>query len=82
MRIVVGIISGIVLKLWQIVIKVFLIVNFIITIFTGKRNKELAHFSEIWNTQMYQYLTYMTFRTNKRPFPFTQLKKSITTFEK
>jgi len=78
----VGIISGIVLGIWKILIQVFAIINFIITLFTNKRNKELANFSEIWNTQLYDYLKYMTFVTNKRPFPFKELKKSITKFEK
>lgn len=82
MRIVVGIISGIVLGVWKFLIQIFAIINFIITLFTNKRNKELANFSEIWNTQMYDYLKYMTFVNNDRPFPFKELKKSITKFEK
>lgn len=82
MRIVVGIVSGIILGVWKIIVQVFGIVNFLIVLFTGKRNKELAEFSEVWNTQVYIFLRYMTFVNNKRPFPFVGLKKSMSGFER
>ena len=82
MRIVVGIVSGIIFGVWKMIIQVFGIVNFIITLFTGKRNKDLALFCEIWNTQIYIFLRYMTFVNNKRPFPFVSLKKSMSKFER
>lgn len=82
MRIVVGIVSGIILSVWKIIIQVFGVVNFIITLFTGKRNRDLAEFCEIWNTQTYIFLRYMTFVNNKRPFPFVSLKKSMSKFER
>ena len=46
-----------------------------IVIFTSKRNKELADFSEYWNTEKYRYHRYMTFETNTRPFPFTNMAR-------
>ena len=82
MRIIVGIVSGIVLGIWKALIQIFVVINFIVTIFTGKRNKELAKLCEIWNTQVYTFLRYMTFSTNQRPFPFTNLKKSMDKPEK
>ena len=77
MRIVVGIISGIILGIWKALVQVVVIIHFVYALFTGKRNKNLAEFCNYWNTQAYRYLRYMTFTTNKRPFPFDELGKNI-----
>jgi len=82
MRILVAIISGIVLSLWRALIKIIVIVHWFAVIITGKRNKDLGDFSEIWNTQAYIFLRYMTFVSNKRPFPFNPLDKSLSKFGK
>ena len=82
MRIIVGIVSGIILHLWGALVCVLAIVNFFIVIFSGKRNKDLAEFSEMWNTQTYTFLKYMIFLSNYRPFPFNSLEKSMSKFEK
>ncbi|MBD3252656.1 DUF4389 domain-containing protein, partial [Candidatus Pacearchaeota archaeon] len=74
MRIVVGIVSGIVIGVWKIVIQVVTVVHWIIALISGKRNKDIAEFCEIWNTQLYDFVRYMTFVTNKRPFPFDKLE--------
>jgi predicted DCC family thiol-disulfide oxidoreductase YuxK len=81
MRIIVGIISGIILYVWRYLIVVFAIINFVYTIFAKKRLKELAEMSEIWNTQYYFFQRYMIFESNERPFPFTKLKKNISKFK-
>ena len=82
MRIVVLIISGIVLAVWRYFIFVLTVINFFYTLFAGKRLKQLAELSEIWNTQFYAFQKYMVFLTNKRPFPFKSLERSISKFEK
>ena len=82
MRFVVGIISGIILGLWKVLIQILGIVHWVVAIITGKRNKDIAEFSEIWNTQIYIFLRYMTFVTNERPFPFESLTKNISRFKK
>ena len=82
MRLLVGIVSGIILGLWKALIQLLAIVHWLIAIITGKRNKGIAEFCEIWNTQVYAFLTYMTFVTNKRPFPFSALEKNMSKFEK
>jgi hypothetical protein len=82
LRIVIGIVSGIILGLWKALIQFLGVINWLLTIISGKRNKGMADFSEIWNTQTYHYLRYMTFVTNDRPFPFTGLAKNITKFKK
>ncbi|MFQ5531034.1 MAG: DUF4389 domain-containing protein [Candidatus Nanoarchaeia archaeon] len=82
MRIIVGVITGIILDVWKIFIFILGVVNWLYTLFVGRRMKQLADLSEIWNTQKYTYLRYITFVTNERPFPFTGLTKSISKFSK
>ncbi len=80
-RIIVGIVSGIILGVWKALIAILAIVNWFIVIFSGKRNKELADFCEYWNTEIYKFIRYMTFVSNKRPFPFSSMER-ISKFEK
>ena len=82
MRIVVAIISGIVLSVWKIFIQLLAIINWFYTLFAGKRLKDLAELSEVWNTQTYIYLRYLTLVTNERPFPFKSLTENISKFKK
>jgi len=82
MRIVVGIISGIILGLWKTLIQILGIIHWVMVIITGERNKGIAEFSEIWNTQIYVYLRYMTFVSNERPFPFMSLTKNLSKYAK
>lgn len=81
LRIPIAIVSGIVLAVWRYFILIIGIINWIYTLFSGKRMKELAEISEIWNTQIYTFLRYMTLVTNERPFPFRKLTKSISKFK-
>ena len=76
MRILVGIISGIILAFWGFLMRVIVIIHFLYVLFANKRNKDLAEFSNSWNTFTYNFMRYMTFTTNKRPFPFTNLGKN------
>ena len=82
LRIPIAIISGIVLGVWRWFILIIGIVNWIWTLISGKRIKELAELSEIWNTQVYTFMRYMALVTNERPFPFRKLTKSISKFKK
>ncbi len=81
MRIPVLIVTGIILGIWRYLIYVFFLVNFLYGIFTGKRLKEICELSETWNTQVYDFFQYINFVTNKRPFPFSNLKNSISKFK-
>jgi hypothetical protein len=74
-RIIVAIVSGIILAVWRYLIFVLAVVNWLITVFSGKRNKELANFSEYYNTELYKFVRYLTFVSNIRPFPFTDLER-------
>lgn len=80
-RIVVLIVSGIILAIWRYLVFVLMIINWILTLIENKRNKELAIFCEYWNTETYKFVRYMTFVSNKRPFPFTNMER-ISKFEK
>ncbi|MBS3073127.1 DUF4389 domain-containing protein [Candidatus Pacearchaeota archaeon] len=79
-RIIVAIISGIILGIWKILVIVLLVLNWIIVVFSGKRNKGMADICEYWNTETYKYIRYLTFVSNKRPFPFSEVER-MTKFE-
>ena len=80
-RIIVVIVSGIILGVWRVFIKILAIVNWLITVFSGKRNQDLAELCEYWNTEAYKFLRYVTFVSNKRPFPFSNVER-MSKFEK
>jgi hypothetical protein len=80
LRLIVAIVSGIILCVWRYLTIVLVIVNWLITIIAGKRNKGIAEFCEIWNTQTYTFLRYIAGVTNERPFPFNSLKSNMTKF--
>ena len=82
MRIVVGLVSGLILGVWKSLVQIISLIHWFIVAITGKRNKDLANFVEIWNTQMYIFLKYMTFVTNTRPFPFNKLERNMSNFKK
>ena len=73
MRILVGIASGIILGIWKVIVEVVSVFHWFYVIFTGKRSKGMAEFCNIWVTQAYRFIRYMTFTTNTRPFPFSDL---------
>jgi predicted membrane-bound mannosyltransferase len=75
MRILVCIISGIILKVWNVLVVILALVNWLITIISGKRNRELANFCEYWNTEFYKFARYLTAESNVRPFPFSNVER-------
>ena len=78
MRILVLIVSGIILSVWRWLIILFVVINFVYTLFKGKRHKEIAELSEVWNTQFYIYQRYIILQSNRRPFPFGKIEESIS----
>jgi hypothetical protein len=74
-RIIVLIVSGIILEIWGYIVCLFAIVNWFIVIITGERNRDLAELCEYWNTENYKYYRYLTFVSNKRPFPFSDMER-------
>ena len=80
-RILVGIVSGVILSVWKVLVIVLAVFNWIVVLFTGKRNKGIAEFCEYWNSEIYRFSKYLTMVTNERPFPFSDLKR-LSKFEK
>jgi len=80
-RILICIVSGIILGIWKVLVSVLFVLNFLIVLFSNKRNKDIADFADYWSSEMYRFLRYINFATNERPFPFTNLKR-ILKFEK
>lgn len=74
-RIVVLIVTGIILAIWSALVKLLIVVNFLITVIAGVRNKDIAEFCEYWNTEMYKFVRYLTFVSNIRPFPFSSMER-------
>lgn len=74
-RIIVAVVSGIILGLWGKLIGLIGLIHWFIVVFSGKRNKDLAIFSESFNTEMYKFMRYLTFVSNKRPFPFSKIER-------
>jgi len=77
MRIVVGIISGMILGIWKFFISIISMIHWFYVVIVGKRNPEISRLSNQYCTQAYKYVRYMTFVTNERVFPFEQLGKDI-----
>jgi hypothetical protein len=74
-RIVVWIVSGIVLGLWRMLVAIIAIIQWFYVIIVGKRDKGMAEFCNMFNTQYYKYWRYITMCTNERVFPFEPLGK-------
>jgi len=74
-RILVLIITGIILSLWRGIIVVISILHWLVVLFTAKRNRKLANFCEYYNSELYKFSKYLTFVTNERPFPFSDVKR-------
>ncbi len=75
------IVTGIILGIWKAFIQILTLVNIVVVLFTAKRNKEVANLCEVWNSESYRFMRYLTFETNERPFPFTNLN-TLGKFEK
>ena len=80
-RILVCIVSGIILNVWKMLVLVLSVINWLVVLFSGKRDKGIAEFCEYWNSEVYRFMRYLTLETNERPFPFTSMKK-LGKFEK
>jgi len=81
MRILVGIVSGVILSIWKTLVIILAVVNWFVVLFSGKRDKGIAMFCEYWNSESYRYFKYLTGVTNERPFPFNEMVR-LGKFEK
>ncbi|MFH1503365.1 MAG: DUF4389 domain-containing protein [Candidatus Diapherotrites archaeon] len=77
MRIPVFIVSGFILNVWGFFILCFAIVQFVLILVENKKNEELLKMCNSFNMQVYIFMRYITFVSEKRPFPFGDLEKEI-----
>lgn len=82
MRIPVAIVSGIIIGLWRMLAQFVALINWFVTIITGRRNADLASFANNYISEYYRFIRYMYFATNERPFPFTSRRKPIERVKK
>ena len=82
MRIVVAIISGIIISLWKTLVAALTLFHWFYVVFSGRRSKGIAEFCNLWLAQYYAFARYMTFATNSRPFPFSELAQAIKPVDK
>ncbi len=76
-RIPVIIIGWIIMDVWAALVVVVTILHWFYTLFTAKRHKEIAKFSNYFVAYMYSFVRYATFTTNKRPFPWDGFEKPL-----
>lgn len=81
MRIPIFIVSGIILHVWGFFIFIFALVQLIITLIEDKKNKEFLRMCDVYLVQLYTFVKYVTFLSDKRPFPFGNLEKEVDTEE-
>lgn len=77
MRIPVFIVSGFILEVWGFFIFCFAIAQLILVLVKDKKESELLRMSNVYLIQIYTFVKYITFLSNKRPFPFGELEKEI-----
>ena len=75
MRIPVFILLGVILYVWGFFILIFSLVQLVVLLTEGKKEKEFSHISSMFSNQIYIFFKYITFLSNERPFPFRKLKK-------
>jgi len=75
MRIPICIVSGFILEVWGFFVFIFAIVQLILVLVEGKKNKEFLEMCKNYVAQFYVYIKYITFISNERPFPFGELVK-------
>ena len=75
MRIPVFILSGFILYVWGFFVLIFSLVQLVVLLTEGKKEKEFSHISSMFSNQIYIFFKYITFLSNERPFPFRKLKK-------
>ena len=54
----------------RLVVGAVVMLQFFFVLFTGKTNNHLLSFGQALSTYTYQVISYLTFNTEERPFPF------------
>jgi len=75
MRIPVFILSGMILYVLGFFILIFSLVQLVLLLLEKKKEKEFVRISSIFSNQIYIFFKYITFLSEKQPFPFGKIKK-------
>lgn len=72
MRLVSMLVFAVIFGASRLVLVVVIALQFLWVLFSGKRNEQLLAFGSQMATFIYQIYRYLTFNTEKRPFPFDE----------
>jgi hypothetical protein len=61
----------------EVVVAVVVLLQIILTLFTGKRNPRVLDFGAQLSTYIYQVLQYLTYNSDEPPFPFADWPTSV-----
>lgn len=75
MRIPIFIVSGIILHVWGCFVLIFSLVQLVLLLVGEKKEKEFSNFSSLFSNQIYIFFKYITFLSEKKPFPWGKLGK-------
>lgn len=56
----------------KIVLAAVVLFQFLTTLFTGEKNERLLEFGNNLSTFIYQIVTYLTYNSDNKPFPFDE----------
>lgn len=70
LRLVFMIVMGIAWSIAVFITSAVVVVNFFYVLLTGKTNGRLTEFGQSLASYLYQIVRFMTFNTDRRPFPF------------
>ena len=74
-RILIFFISGIIITVWMYLAFILSLINVIYTLIKNSRHKEIAEFTEYFNTELYKFSRYISGISNQRPFPFSNVER-------
>ena len=66
----------------KVIIFTIIIVQFILSLLTGKVNDRLVKLGQSLSTYLYQVLTFLTFNSNQHPYPFGAWPKGAPSAKK
>lgn len=61
---------GVLYNVAEIVLIAVVVLQFLLTLFTGKTNSRLLGFGQALSTYVYQIFRFLTYNTEDKPFPF------------
>lgn len=76
-RVPVIIIGWVLMDLWAAVAVFVAVIHWFYALFTARRHRGMAKFSNTFITYMYRFVRYALFTTNRRPFPWNDFGKEM-----